>query len=278
MPDVSPDIAARLSSAFSSAWYLRTDDNLRVTSYNALASVRLELRYRMLDLNDNIVASQEAQVPNTDRTAKSTIFVTPDGWLLGGEVFVSGAAPLIGQTYVVVEIVRGLGSSALPLQVIAAGYVSAKQPLPFPGVQISSSLDGGGALRSITGSTPGAGGEISETVPTGARWQLLTFSAQLAASATVANRIPTLIIDDGATSLSRSSSQVNQPASNTWIYSWSGGFTSTNLGATSNVSIPLMTPAFLNAGYRVRTGTSGLQVGDQYSAVQYLVREWLEGA
>jgi hypothetical protein len=177
MPDVMKPDTYPLGEMFASSWYMKIDDNIRITSYNALASVRLEVRYRFVDCEGKIGANQEAQTPNTDRTAKSTIFVTPEGWLLGGEVFVSGAAPLIGQTYVVVEIVRGLGSSALPLQVIAAGYVSAKQPLPFPNTQMYSTLDGGGALRSIAGATPAAGAEISETVPTGARWQLLALRA-----------------------------------------------------------------------------------------------------
>lgn len=278
MPDAQA-LAFQYGDKFASPWWMHIDDNLRLTSYNALASVRLEVRYRFIDKDrGEVQANQEAQSPNTDRTAKSTIFVTPEGWLLGGEVFVSGATPAIGQTYVVLEIVRGLGSSALPLQVIAAGYVSAKQPLPFPNQQMYSTLDGGGALRSIAGTTPGAGAEISETVPTGARWQLLAFAATLAANATVANRIPALLIDDGATAIVRASSQVNQPASNTFNYSWANGWTVSNLGATSNISCALPVSAFAGGGYRFRTATSGIQVGDQYSAVQYLVREWLEGA
>lgn len=278
MPDVSPEVATRLSSAFSSPWYLRIDDNLRITSYNALASVRLEIRYRMLDLNDNIVASQEAQVPNTDRTAKSSIIVTPDGWLLGGEVFVSGAAPNIGQTYVVVEIVRGLASSALPLQVIAAGYLSAKQPLPFPGVQITSSLDGGGALRSITGTNNGAGNEVQETVPTGARWELLAFRGVLTSSATVANRRPSLLFDDGVNTYFRVTSNQNQAASLTFTYDHAAGVTQVANTTDGLIVSPLPVGARLGAGHRIRTITIGLQAGDTWTAIQYLVREWLEGA
>ena len=40
--------------------------------------------------------------------------------------------------------------------------------------------------------------EWSETVPTGARWQLLALMVTLATDANVANRFPALAIDDGA--------------------------------------------------------------------------------
>jgi hypothetical protein len=34
----------------------------------------------------------------------------------------------------------------------------------------------------------------------------------------------------------------------------------------------------LPAAFRIRTTTISIDVGDQYSAVQYLVKEWIEGA
>jgi hypothetical protein len=278
MPDAMKPDSYPLGEMFASSWYLKIDDNIRVTSYNALASVRLEVRYRFVDCDGQIGANQEAQTPNTDRTAKSTIFVTPEGWLLGGEIFVSGAAPLIGQTYVVVEIVRGLGSSALPLQVIAAGYVSAKQPLPFPNTQMYSTLDGGGAIRSISGSTPAAGAEISETVPTGARWELLTFATTLITSVAAANRFPTLTLDDGASVYYQDTATTAHAASTTirYVFAEGNGFKSGTTNNLQNGAVPMGNR--LSAGHRIRTATQAIQVADQYSNVQYLVREWLEGA
>jgi hypothetical protein len=278
MPDATKMPTYPLGEMFASSWYLKIDDNIRITSYNALASVRLEVRYRFVDCDGQIGANQEAQTPNTDRTAKSTIFVTPEGWLLGGEIFVSGAAPLIGQTYVVVEIVRGLGSSALPLQVIAAGYVSAKQPLPFPNTQMYSTLDGGGALRTIAGATPAAGAEISETVPTGARWQLVSFMATLSASATVATREPLLTFDDGATVYAFFPSAATQAASSTVRRIYGAGFGAVSTVSVNAYQVPLPSPAVLGSGHRIRTNTLSIQGTDQYSAIQYMVREWLEGA
>jgi hypothetical protein len=278
MADAAQQPQYPIGEQFASSWYMQKEDNIRLTSYNALASVKLEVRYRFLDLSNCLIPSQETQTPNTDRTAKSSIFITPEGWLLGGEVFVSGAAPLIGQTYVVLEIVRGTGSSALPLQVIAAGYVSAKQPLPFPGVQVGSTLDGGGALRSITGSAPAAGAEISETVPTGARWELLLFRAAYTTSATAGNRQPILILDDGSNRWMTSPYLGVTAASGNGAGEWAQG---SNIGAAvggQNPSGFLPLNNRLPAGARIRTTTVAIAAGDQYAAPTYLVREWLEGA
>lgn len=261
-----------------SSLYMRVDDNLRITAYNALASVILGIRSRVLSLGGEVQASADVLTPATDRSASSTIVVTDEGWLLGGEVFATGAAPLIGQTYVVVELVRGLGSSAIALQTIAAGYITAKQPLPFPNVLLSSSVDNAGAIRAITGTTPGAGVDISEAVPTGARWELLAFSALLTSAVAVANRIVQLTLDDGVTIFARVSNQQNQAASLAWNYSWIAGGALLNSGNLLVVHNALPVNCRLAAAARIRTATTAIQAADQWSAVKYLVREWIEGA
>lgn len=281
-PPLTPDQAATQRRQFAqvspSAVYMRIDDNLRVTAYNALASVTLNIRSRVLSLDGTIQASDDRLVPSTARAASSLVLVTDEGWLLGGEVFVSGAAPLVGQTYVVVEVVRGSSGAVTPLQVIAAGYATAKMPLVFPSSPIASSLDGVGALRSITGTTPGAGVDISESVPTGARWELLAFHALLTSAVAAANRVVQLTLDDGTTIYARVSNQQNQAASLAWRYSWAAGVPLLNPGNLLVVHGTLPVNLRLGAGHRARTATTAIQAADQWSEVQYLVREWIEGA
>lgn len=261
-----------------SAFYMRVDDNIRITSYNAAAGVQLALRSRFLGLDGGIMPSADVQTPNTDRSGKSTIVVTPEGWLLGAQVFAVAGAPLIGQCYVVVEVVQGLGSSAIALQTLAAGYVTAKQPLSWPGQPIASSLDGGGALRAIVGSAPGAGVNVTETVPTGARWELLSFESVLTTSVGVANRQHAITIDDGVNLYFIDSPAFVQAASLVGAYSYAQG--QSKLAAPLNVAVPANLPANnrLLAGHRIRTSVLNLQAGDVLAAPNYLVREWLEVA
>jgi len=283
MADPSSSVAPASVPSRGGVWastgpYLRMDEDLRITSYNALASVVLSVRARMYEADGRVTDSIDSHTPNTNRTAATSIVRTAEGWLLGGEVFVSSAAPLIGQTFVVVEVVRGESTAAIATQLLAAGYVTAKQPLLFPQMFAQSSLDGAGALRSITGTTPAAGAEISETVPTGARWELLAFQTTFTASAAVATRIPILFVDDGANIFSRLYCGTTITASQAWFLLWGQGLPNVSEANTKTQQIALETGLRLAAGARIRTSTTAIQGADQYSAVQYLVREWIEGA
>lgn len=258
--------------------YLRGDDNVRITSYNAAAGVTLSARSRMLDVNGAVQANNDQQVPNTDRTAKQSILITDEGWLLGGEVFASAGSPLDGQCFVVVEVVRGETTGAIALQLIAAGYVTAKQPLVFPASTIGRALEGGGALRSITGAVPAAGAEVSETVPAGARWELLALRLKLTADANVANRSVVLLIDDGTLVYAHTAANLTITAGLVGTMAWFQGPMTPFAGLIGAAVAGLPVGLPLGAGHRIRTSTTAIQVGDQYSIVQYLVRERIEGA
>lgn len=258
--------------------YLRRDESIRVTSYNALASVGLTIRSRLLRPTGGISDGIDTQTPNTDRSAKTTIVRQDEGWLLDGQVVVTTAAPLVGQCFVVVEIVRGDGAVAVATRVLAAGYVTAKQPLLFPQPTIASSLDGAGAIRAIAGTTPGAGAEISEVVPAGARWELLALSFTFATSAAVANRVPQVVLKDATpTIIVTANSGAVIAANGGASFSY---FSPGPAVVTASPTQPMQTLPrnILGAGFRWGTSTTAIQAADQYTAVEYLVREWIEGA
>jgi hypothetical protein len=131
-------------------------------------------------------------------------------------------------------------------------------------------------MRSITGTDPAAGVEISETVPAGVRWRLLSFRAVIVTDATVANRQPSLIVDDGTNTVHQSGANAAVAASAGAGYMWGAGvgaFGATGNGNQGSVPNPLM----LAAGFRLRTSTLLFAGGDNWGAPQYLVEEWLEG-
>jgi hypothetical protein len=281
LPTLSPPFVDRRASAMpflAELPYLRRDENLRVTSYNAVAAVTLTIRSRVFNLDAAILDASDTHIPNTDRSAKTSIIRTDEGWLLDGQVALSGAAPQKGQCFVVVEILRGESAAAVATRVLCAGYVTAKQPLLFPRDAIGDSLDGQGALRSITGTTPAAGANLTETVPTGARWLLLAFHYRLTASAVVATRVADLILDDGANIYYRAPPQATQTATQVMDYSAGAGVGSGFSNSSNEFLIALPVDNRLGAGHRIRTSITALDAGDQISQVQYLVREWIEGS
>jgi hypothetical protein len=140
--------------------------------------------------------------------------------------------------------------------------------------------DGPGLIRSIAGTSPAAGAEISETVPTGVRWELMSFHAQLVTSGTVANRLPRITIDDGTNVYYRRSTTSNHAASATFFYVAAPGIPDT--GTANNNIVGLSTPVGLRltGGHRIKTITTAIDATDQWSGVRYVVREWrdLQGA
>lgn len=262
--------------AGGAGFYFADDHALRVTSQNITAALSLAIAGRFLDPRDGRPNDfRHPHVPNTDRSAKSEDWQLGAGWLENLTVRVSSGAPMLGATFVTVDVVRGRGGAAIVVATLAAGYVTARTPLAWPGESAARSIDGAGNLRSITGTNPAAGAEISETVPTGARWRLRSLRATLVASAAAANREVSLIVDDGAAIYGAFPSTVNQTAGLTRAYTASpAGVRGAAATATEiTIAIPDL---WLPAGHRFRTVTTNLDVGDDWSAPQYSVEEQLE--
>jgi hypothetical protein len=259
-----------------SAVYFDGTDILRVTTVGNTGSVTITLSGRTLGPANNIRPFSAQFTASSNRAALRNIERMPEGWLLGLTVSVTGGSPTSGAVWAQVDIVRGEGSAALSLQPIVSGFVSATSPLLYPGGVSAGPLDGAGNLRSITGSTPGAGAEISETVPAGARWEVLGFRAQLVTAVAVANRVGQLDLDDGANVFYRSASQDVQSASLTLHYSWGQGFMASRAPAGIEINLGLPNNIRLGPGYRLHTNTLNIQAADQWSVIQYLVREWFD--
>lgn len=258
--------------------YLTGEDQLRVSVLNAAAAVRAQLSGRLLNTSGEIVAFTHDVLVATDRSVSTLTRSIGEGWLLEASVRAIAGTPLVGQCYAILSIVRGQTGNVIDLSTLGAGYVTAVQRLAWPGAGCQSSLDGGGALRSISGATPGAGAEISETVPTGARWELIAFSTQLVTSVAAGVRRPQLTLDDGANVFYRLSHTAGHAANVTFRHQWFAGSPEVAADLNANLTIPLPIGIRLGSGHRIKTVTVNIDVADQWSLVQYLVREWIEGA
>lgn len=115
-----------------------------------------------------------------------------------------------------------------------------------------------------TGTDPAAGAEWSQTVPAGESWQLTSIRFSLVTSAVVANRIPSIVFDNGVTVVGRYATAASQAASLTTTYTGSVDTPSSALlGTEVVIAIPRM---ILPSGYRIRSLTTAIDVADDYSA------------
>jgi hypothetical protein len=260
-----------------SAVYLTGEQFLQISSLANVGGVTLQVNGRVLRPDNTISWIQFTHTPNSNRTIATTRVALSEGWLLGLRVAATAGTPAFGQVWVNLELVLGNTGATIADQTLGYGFCTTNTPFAWPLSVNTLPLDGPGNLRSIAGTTPGAGGEITETVPTGARWELIAFNALLATSAAVANRFPRFALDDGVRTLWVTPTGAAQTASQTNNYFLGQGLIASFADGQGNVYSPLPLSVKLGAGFRIRSNTVALQVADQYSNVQYLVREWMSG-
>lgn len=260
----------------ASLFVLDGQELARLTVVNATAGLTVQAQLRVLTPKGRIQHTRLEITPASNRTAVTISRALGDGVLVGGTIRVTAGSPLFGFTAVVLDLIQGLAGEQQSFLCLGAGYITANAPIILPSVAPAVFVDGPGAVRSITGSTPAAGAEINEVVPTGARWELLAFRFVTTWSATVANRTVTLNIDDGANVYYTGAANDVSTAGQVLTWQAAAGLSRTAPPVALNVVLPLYTGAKMLAGHRMRTLTGALQAGDQYSAPQYLVREWQE--
>lgn len=257
-------------------FYTTGEDNLRVTSYNAAAGVSLKINARTLDQRGIPTPDSWDHTPNTDRSAKSTDISLSGATPLNLTVFASAGAPLIGQTFVIVQLIRGIGAAAVIMGTMLQGYVTAKQAIGWPGSPIETSIEGGGVLRTIQATTPAAGANFAEAVPTGARWDLLCIAGYFSASAVAATRAPIIQLHRVTNGYVCSPTSATVIAGDTILESWAQGMPiATKLNSTYDCA-GLPSPCLLLEGQSIVSFVGSIQAGDQWSQVEYVVREWLE--
>ncbi len=279
--DHLPDVAAALRRfadrelVSAPGLYLTGEDNFRLTTWGALANLVVALEGRYIDCDGNTQPFAEAHIPNSDRSAKTSIFPAREGLLTNLHVRVASGSALVGAVAVLLELVRGREGAVQPIGTLLQGYATSATRLAWPGSGVSALAAGPGRVRVIVGTDPAAGVEIAETVPTGARWRLRTFVFSLVTSAAAANRTPVLTIDDGANVYWETANNINQTAGQTAKYRAGIGVPLATIGALT-YQLPLPSDLTLGAGHRIRTVTGALDAGDNYGAPVYAVDEWLE--
>lgn len=253
------------------------DDNLRIISFNATPGVIIECDFRFLATDRSIKSNRVLHTPNSDRSLKQQDYQLGAGFVTNVTVRASSGTPILGSCFVIVQLIRGLTGATIPLGTLLAGTMTSTQALGWPGSAIENSLTVG-YTRLITGTTPAAGAEVNELVPTGARWEVSAFIAKLTTSAAALTRNPNLFVDDNsATPYAANGVPVGLAPSNFQSFVWLANYPNLTPLAAQPIVGPLVFPARLLAGHRMRTLTGNLDVADQWASVRYLVNEFLEG-
>ena len=257
------------------ALYFAREDDLRVEITSSVASLVVACRGRFLR-TDGILIPVDIQIrPTSDRVA--TVFQQHfgEGFMLNIAVSILTGNPQYGAVYASVRIARGSEGNSFFLNQLIADYVTQTYSPGWPTSNIFPTVGQTGNIRVITGTDPAAGSEISESVPTSARWRLLGMRIVLVADGTAVARDVRLNFSLDSIVFFTIGCNSTQALGTTRTYSIGHqlGFEQANFTIDRIAfGIPSI---FLPGGGIVATATDNLQAGDNYGAPEFLVEEWL---
>lgn len=262
----------------ASPFQFATDENtnLRIVSANSLSGVVLAIHGRRLNAKGEIEPFAFTHTPNTDRTTRTQDYKVGAGALLNLVIFASSGSPLIGQTYVMAHLILGFTGATIVLGQLLGGYVTAAQPLAYPGSPIESSIAGGGYVRTITGTDPAVGDDISEAAPTGARWQLLAASFDFTGTTASSGRSVGIGVTASGVKKWQAHAHTTQGGTGLASYYCAVGAwdVSTLTDLTRVIAIPEDAPML--GGETFFTVRNNGLADDDFGAPLLTVREWLE--
>ena len=257
-------------------FYLDGNDNLRLEGWNTCTGAVLQVQGRAIDELGVVKPFNMELTLTADRVRNRRDFAPVRGYILNLVAVATGAEPCIGQTFARVSLIRGFTGATIVLGVLLQGYVTSQHGLGWPGSPIQTSIESGGYVRPILGAVPAAGAQILEVVPTAARWQLLRCRAALQTAAGGANRFIRLELY-GTTIISFTAAQAtSQGPSQFARYSWGGNLPIAVDATNFYFQQPYPAETELIAGDSVATGVTNMAAGDQWTALHFQVREWLE--
>lgn len=279
-----------------SAIYLQRDDVLfiAVVSNNSLETFNINYRFLEAPLpqggqpgapipqtapvqalsSNQIKVGQLVIAPGQVGLVVTRSIVLGEGYLLA----VSGNSGQIGRrgrSFVRAWIVRGVAGLNNVYQTLFEDYVTDQQSAGWPGGRQLNVIEGPGWRHSINVANPAAGTDWAFTAGGQQRVSVLSFTAQFTASAAAANRQIQVIIDDGANTVWQTSVLVNVTAGQVAVVS--GAQSNAPQGIVALALTVVIPPGIiLPPLWRLRTSTTGIQGGDQWSLIWLSVEEWLD--
>lgn len=231
-------------------------------------------RIEVVTISDtwNTITNNTVQTGGSQKTVPLT-----DGLLIFARVTPSNNNFVWGQVGAQIAVMQNGGTQQFTL---ADGPCKTDNELTWPGSYQSDSTPYGFAIAN-----PAAGAEITFSLfgANAFAWNLHNFRFTLTADANVANRAVDLILDGGTilgTTWARyPSGNRAQTAGQAITYNFISGLPARDATVDTNevlpnpCIIPAITPSSGATGGRIRTSTTNIQAGDQFSAISCVLTQ-----
>jgi len=258
--------------------YIDRDDRLYVRSWSAFALLQptlgIRIRGEILQPDGRIRPWEYRHVPLSGGVPSLEVFTLSEGFLLSCSVQSEYANSSRGGLLVDVGILRGRGVAGQEMKLLIGGYPEINRVLSYPPTFYEASGSGVGSIGIQITSDPGAGAEISHTIPINEMWRVSTFRAVLVTDATVINRFPRLAITRAGVVSFLSQPHDAQAASTTRTYQWvlGGHFAA---APANNEYAGVLPEGYLGGGDVMSTSTVNLQAGDNWTFAIRLIEVWM---
>lgn len=277
MYQAAPVSIGRGLVASSFQYYLTGAENLRVTAFYRFAPLTVDLAWRFWREQDRVIQLGADSMRVTALGVTTTKdFALDAGALVGLRIGTSQAGLQLGELWVRVQLIRGLGGATQVIGTLLQGYVTAENDLAWPGSPLQSQHDGRGAVRHLTFAGV-AGPAVQLTVPAGVRWRVVTGRVVLNTSAAVGNRTPfAMALDSFGNAYWVGINSVVTPPSSAGGYAFAAAQSPSAVTALGGSHLPWPDDLELGAGDSVRVQAAGIDAADTWTPATLLVREWLD--
>jgi hypothetical protein len=262
------------SVAYPGDLYVDKDDIFVIYAWNSSASLKIHAHFMILDVHGNKVHNDVPITLTSDRAVCSGSMSCMTGTLVSAMARIDSGSAKRGQCYVKLCLAKNQSNNEQDMMLLDQGYLTNSSDVGWPRGKMEDAMSGEGYTHTVQVAAPGAGNELVLTVPANAVYNVKAAMIPLVTSSAVANRNVEIVEDDGTNIFFKSPANTVQTASLNWRYNVEQdtqrqGNNNGDLG----LSIPLENR--LLPGYRLRTITSNMDVGDAYSACWFLVQEWI---
>jgi hypothetical protein len=258
--------------------YIQRDDQLVLqVSSNAAMPETVTVFCRLLLPTGQIVSIQQSVRVTVSFTQRFAVVTLAEGYLLSAIVVASSALGR-GQTFARAWINRGIATGA-PVNaalMLFSDYVTNQAAVGWPNGRTIYPTENTGLMNAVNVANPAAGADWNFQTNAIERSRIIAIRAQLAASATVANRTPAIRVRDAAGDVMFiAGNNNNQVASATQGYSYGQGVPLGQSSATEFFA-PLPDNLVIAGGQQIGSITAGIQAGDQWSNIWLLIEDWLD--
>jgi hypothetical protein len=261
-----------------SSLYVQVDDVLRVAAASSQTNEVVTVNYRWLRASDATVQyGQFTVAPGANRTISVTDQPMAEGFLLSVSCN-AAVATTRGQTFVRLFLNPKALGAGQPGYMLMADYVTTAMAPGHPNGRVVAPSEGPGNVVGVQLGIQPNGVDWTLTVPTNARWRIMSLLVALQTTPGGVNRQLTPTITTNAGTMFDRFISGSQAGGTQFFYNFSELPMEINTasGGQTTVITPIPPGLILPSGSFMKPGTQNLLANDQWFLFNVQVEEWLD--